>query len=57
MIVLRFVAFIFFAIALYGSVDCLLDSERVLEHNGAWIGMYTCVVACVFLAIKPNSFI
>ena len=51
----RMVMFVFFAIALYGSVDCLIDSERLSEHNGAWFSMYVCVVGCVFATINPSK--
>ena len=51
----RAVVFLFFVIALYGSVDCLLDSERVLEHNGAWFSAYVCILACVFTTINPDN--
>ena len=49
----RVIAFVFFAAALYGSVDCLLDSNRITEHNGAWISVYICVIACVLSTINP----
>ena len=49
----RIFMFMFFAIALYESIDCLIDSERVLEHNGAWFSMYICVIGCVFATINP----
>ena len=51
----RVVMFVFFAIALYGSVDCLIDNERFLEHNGAWFSMYVCVIGCVFATINPSK--
>ena len=51
----RIAIFMFFAIALYGSIDCLLDSERFLEHNGAWFGVYVCVIGCAFATINPCS--
>ena len=51
----RVAMFIFFAIALYGSVDCLVDSEKSLEHNGAWFSMYVCVIGCVFATINPTN--
>ena len=50
---IRIAIFMFFAIALYGSVNCLLDSERILEHNGAWISVYICTLACVFSVTIP----
>lgn len=49
----RVAMFIFFAIAFYGSVDCLTDSERALEHNGAWFSMYVCAIGCMFAIINP----
>jgi len=51
----RIATFIFFAIALYGCVDCLRDSDRVLEHSGAWFGAFICVLACVFSTINPDN--
>ena len=51
----RMVMFVFFAMALYGSVDCLIDSERLSEHNGAWFSVYVCVIGCVFATINPTS--
>ena len=51
----RVVIFLFFAIALYGSFDCLIDSERALEHSGAWFSMYICILGCVFATINPSK--
>ena len=55
MIYFRIAIFVFFTIALYVSIDCLIDSERALEHNGAWFSMYVCSIGCVFAAINPSE--
>ena len=55
MIYFRVAIFVLFAIALYGSVNCLMDSERALEHDGAWISMYISVLGCGFSAINPSE--
>ena len=49
--IVRIAIFIYFAIFLYGSINCLIDAERALEHASAWISMYICIAACVFAAL------
>ena len=50
----RLFVFVFFAIALYGSVDCMSDATRQAEHAGAWISMFICCIGCFVAAVGPS---
>ena len=55
MIYLRVFIFLFFGVALIGSLDCLFDSARVNEHSGAFISMYICILGCALSFVNPDN--